>query len=102
MSNRRSFFLEVTSSLLDSARQAMQVKEKVEQELAGVLATVAGDGDDLSEFDADFFSSYELSYSMTLAYPRELFEQMADKAGILHAGVDTLDLVKELHRQGVI
>ena len=102
MSNRRSFFLEATNSLFDSARQAMQAKEKVEQELTGMLAAVAGVEDELAEFDADFFSSYELSYSMTLAYPREFFEQMADKAGIVHAGVDTLALVKALHRQGVI
>jgi hypothetical protein len=102
MNDRRHFFQEATSNLLDGARQALQVKKHVEHELNSVLATAATLGDELAEFDADFFSSYELSYSMTLAYPRDFFEQIADKAGVTHAGVDTLDLVKELHCRGAI
>jgi hypothetical protein len=102
MSDRRSFFREVAGNLCDGTRQVMEVKAQVERGLSGMLASVAGVEDELTAFDADFFSSYELSYSMTLAYPREFFEQMADQAMIAHAGVDTLDLVKALHRQGVI
>lgn len=102
MSSRRAFFREVTSDLLDGAREALRVKGEVERELASVLETVADTRDELARFNADFFSSYELSYSMTLAYPREFFEQMADAAGIAHADVDTLDLVKALHGKGII
>lgn len=102
MSSRRAFFREVTSNVLDGARQALRAKEEIERELTGAIEAVAAVGDELAKFDADFFSSYEMSYSMTLAYPREFFEQMADSAGIVHTDVDTLDLVKALHGKGII
>lgn len=92
----------MTSNVLDGAREALRAKGEIERELASVLETVAAARDELAEFDADFFSSYELSYSMTLAYPREFFEQMATSAGIVHTDVDTLDLVKALHGKGII
>ena len=49
-----------------------------------------------------FFDSYKDSYSLTLAYPREFFEQMADEAGISHEGRETLDVVRDLHKIGII
>ena len=49
-----------------------------------------------------FFDSYEDSYSLTLAYPREFFEQMAGEAGIPHEGRETLDVVRDLHKKGII
>ncbi|ALC15505.1 hypothetical protein DSOUD_0717 [Desulfuromonas soudanensis] len=49
-----------------------------------------------------FFDSYELSYSLTLAYPREMFEQMARDQGIVYEGVETIEIAKELSKRGVI
>jgi hypothetical protein len=102
MNSRRGFFREVTNGLLDGAREALRAKQEVERELSGVLQAVTETHDELARFNADFFSSYELSYSLTLAEPREFFEQMAAAAGIAHADVDTLDLVKTLHGRGII
>lgn len=43
-----------------------------------------------------FFSSYEDSYALTLAYPEEVFIESAKKMGIETAGKDRLQLVKEI------
>jgi hypothetical protein len=43
-----------------------------------------------------------MSYSLTLAYPREMFEQMARNHGIPYEGVETIEIAKELHMRGVI
>ena len=50
----------------------------------------------------DFFDSYEMSYSLTLAYPREMFEQMARDQNMRYEGVETIELARELSRRGVI
>lgn len=50
----------------------------------------------------DFFDSYEMSYSLTLAYPRELFEQMARENNLPWEGVETIDIVRKLHALGII
>jgi len=49
-----------------------------------------------------FFDSYEMSYSLTLAYPREMFEQMAREQGLPYEGVETIEIARELSRRGVI
>ncbi|MFK5925493.1 MAG: hypothetical protein QM483_02575 [Desulfuromusa sp.] len=52
--------------------------------------------------NGDFFDSYEMSYSLTLAYPREMFEQMARDHGMPYEGVETIDIASELYKRGVI
>lgn len=44
----------------------------------------------------DFFSSYETSYSMTLAYPEDLLFESARAAGIPVDGRDKLSIVKDM------
>ena len=44
----------------------------------------------------DFFSSYETSYSMTLAYPEDLLLESARAAGIPVEGRDKLAIVKDM------
>ena len=102
MNDRRTFFRDLTSNVINGAKKAVEAKKSVDKEVAGVLGAVAGVTDELDRFDADFFDSYEMSYSMTLAYPREFFDQMAEAAEIPHEGVETLALVKALHEKGVI
>ncbi len=101
MTERRFFFRELSRGAVIGAKQALDVREQVKEEIVGVLDALAGEMD-LDGFDRDFFDSYEMSYSMTLAYPREFFDQMAEQVGIEHHGVETLDLVKMLHQRGVI
>jgi Sec-independent protein translocase protein TatA len=43
-----------------------------------------------------FFDSYESSYALTLAYPQELIEDAARRAGIDPRGKDELQLLREL------
>ncbi len=102
MNERRFFFREFSGSVLDRARQTLQGRKRLEQQVAEILEEITGNQDELAEFDRGFFDSYEMSYSMTLAYPREFFEQMAEQADIAHQGVETLDLVKSLHKRGII
>jgi hypothetical protein len=47
------------------------------------------------EFD-NFFSSYESSYALTLAYPDDILIETAHKNGIATEGRDKIDIVKEL------
>ena len=102
MTDRRTFFRELTRGARDGAKHALAARDQVRREINGVLDALTDESPELEAFDRDFFDSYEMSYSMTLAYPREFFEQMAEQAKIEHQGVETLDLVKALHRQGVI
>jgi hypothetical protein len=44
----------------------------------------------------DFFSSYETSYSMTLAYPEDLLIESARAAGIPVEGREKLDIVRDM------
>ena len=44
----------------------------------------------------DFFSSYETSYSMTLAYPEDLLIESARAAGIPVDGREKLDIVRDM------
>lgn len=97
--NRRSFFIDAFGETLrtaikgwDSARETFcEVGDSVRQAMDGTGMASGG-----------FFDSYELSYSLTLAYPREMFEQMARDQGIPYEGVETIEIAKELHQRGVI
>ena len=44
----------------------------------------------------DFFSSYETSYSMTMAYPEDLLIESARAAGIPVEGREKLDIVRDM------
>jgi hypothetical protein len=44
----------------------------------------------------DFFSSYETSYSVTLAYPDDILLESARRMGIATEGREKLDIVKEM------
>ena len=47
------------------------------------------------EFD-NFFSSYESSYALTLAYPDDILIETAHRNGIITDDRDKMDIVKEL------
>lgn len=68
--------------------------------LGAVAGTVKGGIATDEEFIAweaqDFFSSYETSYSMTLAYPEDLLIQSAKAAGIQTAGRSKLEIVEDM------
>lgn len=95
---RREFFKQVSDETLRAAHQSLlslrdtftQVSETVDD----VFDEMPGKG--------SFFDSYEMSYSLTLAYPREMFEQMARENDISWEGVETIDIVRELHALGII
>ncbi|MDD2308212.1 MAG: hypothetical protein PHH91_01355 [Desulfuromonadaceae bacterium] len=44
----------------------------------------------------DFFSSYETSYSMTMAYPEDLLIESARAAGIPVEGREKLEIVRDM------
>ena len=44
----------------------------------------------------DFFSSYETSYSMTLAYPEEMLIESARSVGIPVEGREKIDIVRDM------
>jgi hypothetical protein len=48
-----------------------------------------------ADFEA-FFTDYESSYSLTLAYPDEILIESAKKEGIEVEGREKIDIVKEL------
>jgi hypothetical protein len=97
--NRRSFFIDAfretlrnTIKGLDGVRETFcEVGDSFQQAMDGTSMASGG-----------FFDSYEMSYSLTLAYPREMFEQMARNHGIPYEGVETIEIAKELHKRGVI
>jgi hypothetical protein len=68
--------------------------------LGGFTGAVKGglpDGEETFRWDKlEFFSSYETSYSMTLAYPEDLLFESARAAGIPVEGRDKLAIVKDM------
>lgn len=44
----------------------------------------------------DFFSSYETSYSLTLAYPDDILIESARKMGIAVEGKEKISIVREM------
>lgn len=96
---RRDFFREAFGETLRGVYRGADALRETYSELSEGIQD-AMDGTEGSR--GDFFDSYELSYSLTLAYPRELFEQIAREQGIVYEGVETIDLARELNRKGII
>ena len=95
---RREFFRE---ALDESIRAAQKGFLSLQETFTDVNDSVQNALDD-TPGNGDFFDSYEMSYSLTLAYPREMFEQMARDQDMLYEGVETIDIVNELDKRGVI
>lgn len=95
---RREFFREALDESIRAAQKGfLSLQEtftEVNESVQDVLDETPGKG--------DFFDSYEMSYSLTLAYPREMFEQMARDQGMPYEGVETIELADELYKRGVI
>lgn len=96
---RRDFFKEMFEETL---REAVRGATHFKDTLYDVSDTVHHSMEGTAVASGKFFDSYELSYSLTLAYPREMFEQMAKSHGIEYKGIETIELAKELNRRGVI
>jgi hypothetical protein len=96
---RRDFFKDAFGETL---RSAVKGFDGLRETFGGVRDTIRQEMDGTSMASGGFFDSYELSYSLTLAYPREMFEQMARDEGISYEGVETIEIAKELNRRGVI
>ncbi len=96
---RRDFFRE---ALGETVRGAFKGIDSLKETFSGVSDTIQNAMEGTEVASGDFFDSYELSYSLTLAYPRELFEQMAREQGMPYEGVETIELARELNRKGVI
>ena len=95
---RREFFRE---ALDESIRAAQKGFISLQETFTDVNDSVQDALDD-TPGKGDFFDSYEMSYSLTLAYPREMFEQMARDQDIPYEGVETIDIANELYKRGVI
>jgi hypothetical protein len=96
---RREFFKEAFEETVRGAFKGLHSLRETFGEVSDTIQQ-AMDGTDMAS--GDFFDSYELSYSLTLAYPREMFEQMAREQDIPYEGVETIELARELNRRGVI
>ena len=96
---RREFFREAFG---ETIRGAYKGVETIKETFGELNDTVQDALDGTGVASGDFFDSYELSYSLTLAYPREMFEQMARDQNIAYEGVETIELARELNRRGVI
>ena len=95
---RREFFREALDESIRAAQKSfLSLQEtftEVNDAVQDVLEDTPGKG--------DFFDSYETSYSLTLAYPREMFEQMARDHDIPYEGVETIEIANELYKRGVL
>lgn len=98
MLKRREFFREALDESIRAAQKGfLSLQEtftEVNNSVQDALDDVPGKG--------EFFDSYDMSYSLTLAYPRELFEQMARDQGMPYEDVETIELARELNKRGVI
>ena len=95
---RRDFFREALDESIRAAQKGLlslqETFTEVNDSVQDALDDTPGKG--------DFFDSYEMSYSLTLAYPREMFEQMAREQDMPYEGVETIELANELYKRGVI
>lgn len=95
---RREFFREALDESIRAAHKGfLSLQEtftEVNDSVQDALDDTPGKG--------DFFDSYEMSYSLTLAYPREMFEQMARDQAMPYEGIETIELANELYKRGVI
>ena len=97
--NRRSFIVSMLQETVGAVSECKKEIDSIKSDIGETVDELVG----LEEEEIpDFFDSYDMSYSLTLAYPREMFEQMAEKEGILFEGRETIDIAKELHEKGVI
>jgi hypothetical protein len=95
--DRRTFFRDGERRALAAAVECVEKVGEIRRELSEITEVLSTVGEDVME---SFFDSYEESCSLTLAYPREFFEPMAEKAGIPHQGRETLEIVRDLYRAG--
>lgn len=96
---RREFFKEALDESIRAAQKGFLSLQETIKEVSGSVQDIF---EDPSPGKGNFFDSYEMSYSLTLAYPREFFEQMARAQGMAYEGVETIELASELHKRGVI
>jgi len=61
-----------------------------------VKGSFAADDETLAWDQQEFFSSYETSYSMTLAYPDDILIESARTVGIPVDGREKLDIVRDM------
>ncbi len=65
--------------------------------VTGIVKGNLATDDTIASWDQqDFFSSYETSYSMTLAYPDDILIESARKVGIPVDGREKLDIVRDM------
>jgi hypothetical protein len=95
--DRRKFFRDSERRALAAAADCVEKVGQIHRELTEIAEELTAAGENVMD---TFFDSYEESCSLTLAYPREFFEPMADAAGIPHQGRETLDIVRDLYRAG--
>lgn len=96
---RRDFF---RASLDETIRAAQKGFLSLQETFSSVSESVEDALDGEMTGRGEFFDNYEMSYSLTLAYPREMFEQIAREQGLPYDGVETIEIAKELHSRGVI
>jgi hypothetical protein len=99
MSNRREYLKQTLNNFNEAVKTCSKEQQNLRQELGAVTESLLDVQEELMD---TFFDSYESSYALTLAYPREMFEQMADQAGIPHKGRELNDIARDLHQKGVI
>lgn len=97
---RREFFKASWKETIRAAQKSFLGLQETASSVNSAVEEIL-DNDD-TPGNGEFFDSYEMSYSLTLAYPREMFEQMALEQKIPYEGVETIDLARELNRRGVI
>ncbi|WP_321371502.1 hypothetical protein [uncultured Desulfuromusa sp.] len=96
---RREFFREALDESIRAAQKSfLSLQETFTEVNESVQDALNGD----TPGKGEFFDSYEMSYSLTLAYPREMFEQMAREQGLSYEGVETIEIANELYKRGVI
>ena len=96
---RREFFRASWEETLKAAQKGFV---SLQETMATINESIEDVIDDETPGKGDFFDSYEMSYSLTLAYPREMFEQIAREQGLPYEGVETIEIAKELYSRGVI
>jgi len=97
---RREFFKASWKETIRTAQKSFFGLHEAATNISSAVEDII-DPDD-TPGSGDFFDLYEMSYSLTLAYPREMFEQMASEQNIPYEGVETIDIARELNLRGVI
>jgi len=95
---RRDFFREALDESIRAAQKGFLSLQETFTEVNDTVQDVLDD----TPGKGDFFDSYEMSYSLTLAYPREMFEQMARDQDMPYEGIETIELANDLYKRGVI